>query len=308
MSPLAFAFGAGLLAPLNPCGFAMLPAFLGYYVGNGAERSGGSTLSRLTQGFGAGAAVSAGFVGAFAFAAGLVSLGLRSLIRYVPWAALVIGVVLVVLGILLVAGKKVAVRPIQRLRPGGGRGYGSMAVFGAAYAVASLSCTLGVLLVVVAQALASRHPAGFLGVLLAYAAGAATVLTAVSLSTALAEGALARRLRRVLPLVERLGGGLLAVSGLYLVAYWLPVVAGSADSPLPASPVGRFAETLSRRLADFLDANRMIFALLAGVLALGAVVLVATRRRNKGGQHWPTCCERASVEKAEASEDARARS
>lgn len=34
MSRLAFAFGAGLLSPVNPCGFAMPPAFVGYYMGN----------------------------------------------------------------------------------------------------------------------------------------------------------------------------------------------------------------------------------------------------------------------------------
>lgn len=30
---LALAFGAGMLAPVNPCGFAMLPAFLAYATG-----------------------------------------------------------------------------------------------------------------------------------------------------------------------------------------------------------------------------------------------------------------------------------
>ena len=32
-APLAIAFGAGMLATVNPCGFAMLPAYLGYFLG-----------------------------------------------------------------------------------------------------------------------------------------------------------------------------------------------------------------------------------------------------------------------------------
>ena len=31
--PFAIAFGAGLVATMNPCGFAMLPAYLSYFMG-----------------------------------------------------------------------------------------------------------------------------------------------------------------------------------------------------------------------------------------------------------------------------------
>ena len=33
--PFGFAFGAGMVATVNPCGFVMLPAYLGMYVGDG---------------------------------------------------------------------------------------------------------------------------------------------------------------------------------------------------------------------------------------------------------------------------------
>lgn len=32
-APLALAFAAGLLAAFNPCGFALLPAYLAYFIG-----------------------------------------------------------------------------------------------------------------------------------------------------------------------------------------------------------------------------------------------------------------------------------
>jgi cytochrome c biogenesis protein CcdA len=32
-APLAYAFGVGMVATFNPCGFAMLPAYLSYFLG-----------------------------------------------------------------------------------------------------------------------------------------------------------------------------------------------------------------------------------------------------------------------------------
>ena len=32
-APLALAFASGMVATVNPCGFAMLPAYLGYFLG-----------------------------------------------------------------------------------------------------------------------------------------------------------------------------------------------------------------------------------------------------------------------------------
>lgn len=121
--------------------------------------------------------------------------------RYVPWAAVGIGVVLAAFGVALLAGRKLALPASERLRPGEVREFRRMVVFGVGYAVASLSCTIAVLLAVVAQALATANPLAMVGVFAAYAAGAATVLTGLSRSVALAGGGVARALRRTLPLV-----------------------------------------------------------------------------------------------------------
>ena len=53
---LALAFGAGMLAPVNPCGFAVLPAFLAYAVdtGDGQADARPGALSRLAGGLRAG--------------------------------------------------------------------------------------------------------------------------------------------------------------------------------------------------------------------------------------------------------------
>lgn len=277
-SSLVFAFGAGLLAPVNPCGFAMLPAFLGWYAGapEPGESSGSRGISEsLAQGLGVGAAVSVGFAGVYVLAGLLVSAGLRRLMDYVPWAAVVIGTVLVGIGLAMLAGRHVGLR-VAGLRPGQGRSPRRMVLFGISYATASLSCSLAILLAVVGRALATDSPLTTVGVLLAYGAGSATLVTALAVSAAVAKGTLASVVRQTLPIASRLGGALLVLSGAYLVAYWLPVVTGSrlrsGVTDVPGDP--------SARLTTFVDANRGWFALIGLALLAVAVPVLMGHRRN----------------------------
>jgi cytochrome c-type biogenesis protein len=88
-APLAFAFTAGMVATVNPCGFAMLPAYLSYFIGleDGGEDARGSVARALVVGV----AVSAGFLAVFGVAGLLITAGIRSFIDYLPWVAIVIG-------------------------------------------------------------------------------------------------------------------------------------------------------------------------------------------------------------------------
>lgn len=260
----------------------MLPAFVGYYVGNAGV--GGVPRRRLAggaaRGLGVGAAVSGGFVAVYAAAGLLISAGLRPLVRYVPWAAVGIGVVLAATGVALVAGRRLALPARERLRPGEGRELRRMVVFGAGYAVASLSCTIAVLLAVVSQALATANLLAMVGVFVAYGAGAATILTGLSLSVAMGRNSVARGLRRALPMAARLGGALLVASGMYLVVYWLPVVTSGRP---PSERLSRFSEAPSKAVRTLLHANIGIL----GIVALGlgaawiAVALLVWRRRRR---------------------------
>ena len=292
MTLLSFAFGAGILATVNPCGFAMLPAFLAFYLGDGEDSRPGHRAGRIANGLAVGAAVSAGFAGVFITAGLIVSAGLRSLVGYVPGVAVVIGGALVVVGLAMVAGRHIGMRLGERFRPGTERSWRRMVVFGAAYAVASLSCTLAVLLAVVAQALATHNPLRMLGVFAAYGAGSATVLTALSVSAAVAKVGLARRLRRFLPIADRVAGVVLVASGAYLISYWLPAL--GAGSGRGRASVG-LPDTLSARLSATLDGHQNVFAVLAAILAAAGVATVM-RARYLGGAVRDSsidagCCE-----------------
>ncbi len=267
---LAFAFGAGMLSTVNPCGFAMLPAFLAYYLGavDPRDSTSGSTAvvrlaRRAAQGLGTGLLVSIGFAGVFTLTGLLVAAGLRSVIGAVPWVAVVIGVVLAGVGVALLAGRHVGVTLSPNRLTRAGRGPGAMLAFGAAYAVASLSCTLAVLLAVVAQALATANLATTAAVFGAYAAGAGTVLVLLSLSAALASGALATGLSRAGRYLPRVAGAVLLASGAYLVAYWAP-----------ALRTGRANETLARRAAPVSASVGRLLDAHTGLVALTAILAI----------------------------------
>lgn len=276
MTTLVLAYGAGLLSTVNPCGFALLPAFLAYYIG---ERDAGPTptvLTRIARGFVVGLSVSAGFAGVFVIAGVLLSVGLRTLVSAIPWAAVAIGGLLAIVGIAMLAGRHVGITVAARFEQGS-RGQRQAVLFGGAFALASLSCTVAVYLAVIAQALASGSAAQLIGVFIAYSAGATTILLSLTIATALARGALVRWVRRVLPLVERLAGILLLLSGAYLIAYWLPQLVHPGS--LAPQSVAAIPEQISATLTAFVSGHQAVFAGLAAALLLVGIGAVAARLR-----------------------------
>jgi len=280
---IAFAFGAGVLATVNPCGFVMLPAFFGLSIGTGT-RPGSAAASRvsarLAQGFTSGLAVSSGFTAVFAGTGILVALGLRQLAQAVPIAAVIVGAALTVAGLAMAAGRSITLGrlPFTTRRPrtatGDARGARSMVMFGAGYAVASVSCTFGVLLAVVAQATATGRPLQAIVVFAAYAVGAATVLVSVAVATALAHATLAITISKAMPVVSRIGGILLTLSGLYLVFYWWPALHGRP----PSATAAGITEQISGNLSQALDNHSRLTVAIAVIVLTGGAVLFAARR------------------------------
>lgn len=277
MTTLVLAYGAGLLSTVNPCGFALLPAFLAYYIGERDAGPAPTVLTRIARGFVVGLSVSAGFAGVFVIAGVLLSLGLRTLVGAIPWAAVAIGALLAILGIAMLAGRHVGITVAARFERGS-RGQRRAVIFGGAFALASLSCTVAVYLAVIAQALASKSAAQLIGVFIAYSVGATTILLSLTIATALARGALVRWVRRVLPLVERLAGVLLLLSGGYLIAYWLPQLLHPGS--LAPQSVAAIPERISATLTAFVSGHQAVFAGLGAVLLVAVVGAGAARLRH----------------------------
>ncbi len=276
MSQLAFAYGVGMLALVSPCGFAVLPAFLAY---NMADSGGvvGSSSSRLVRALRVGLGVSVGFALTFLAAGLLVSAGLRSLVDAVPWFGLVVGMSLVVLGLGMVAGRRMgpAIPVGSLLRPGAGAG--RTAAFGTGYALTQLACGMAGLLAVVAQGMANSSIFGTAAVFVAFSAGSTSLLVLLALSTALMSDALARGVRHVLPVVTRLSGAVLAVSGAYLVVYWSPALFGGDAADNPAS---RFVHDFSASSRSWLQDHQLLVSVLAVALVVAPLVAVLRSRQD----------------------------
>ena len=136
-----FALAAGALATVNPCGFIMLPALVAVQLQQAAGSGEADRTALVTRSIGFGLRATIGFLVVFATLGLVVGLGARSVVRLFPFGGLVIGVVLLVIGLYSLLGRRPL--PIPRLgrQPFGRPASGGVA-FGAAYAIASLSCTL----------------------------------------------------------------------------------------------------------------------------------------------------------------------
>ena len=214
---VGLAFAAGLIAALNPCGFAMLPAYLALVVRG--ERT--DALTALGRAVTATAAMALGFLVVFGAFGLLTVAAAATLQRYLPYVTVAIGIALVALGIWLLLGRDItALTPmVRRTRLAPSARLGSMFGYGLSYAVASLSCTIGPFLAVTGAALRNDSPLDGLLVYLAYAAGFTLVVGALAVAAALASAAAADRMRRIVPYVNRISGILLVVVGLYVGYY-----------------------------------------------------------------------------------------
>ncbi|MFQ5925728.1 MAG: cytochrome c biogenesis protein CcdA, partial [Dehalococcoidia bacterium] len=79
--PLGYAFGAGMIATVNPCGFLMLPAYVAYYLGTDEGNQQESPLRvRGLHGLALGLAITLGFVVLFSTIGLAVSLSGQALL------------------------------------------------------------------------------------------------------------------------------------------------------------------------------------------------------------------------------------
>jgi len=228
-APLAYAFGVGMVATVNPCGFAMLPAYLSFFLG--LEEADDDTRGSVVHALVIGATVTAGFLVVFGTLGILLDGALSSLQDWLPWVTIVLGALLVLLGVALLTGRSVTLRiPTPRQR-GDGNQLLSVFVFGVSYALVSLSCTIPLFIAAVAPSFTSANFASGVAAFLAYGLGMGVVLIALTVALALAKHSLVRNLRKVLPYVYKVSGVLLVLAGLYVAYYgWYELRVRTGDT------------------------------------------------------------------------------
>ncbi len=277
----AIALGAGTLAALNPCGFALLPAYLTLLVTGDDQPSPPAAVFRAVR---MTVAMTAGFATVFAvFGLAIIPVA-SSVQRYLPWFSLTVGVLLVGAGVWQLSGRTLALPNLWR-RTGAPvtATLGSMFGFGVAYAMASLTCTIAPFLAVVISAFRADDVTSGLVLFGLYAAGMGLVVGSAAIAVALAQGAVVRGARRAGQFAPTLGAALLVVVGAYVAYYgaWEIRVVGGGD---PEDPIIDTALGAQAWVANAVQTIGVIgFAILFGVLITAVIfpVLIRSRRRSQ---------------------------
>jgi cytochrome c biogenesis protein CcdA len=285
-APLAYAFGVGMVATFNPCGFAMLPAYLSYFLGlEGEEESrqgqhGDSTPEAgILRAIAVGASLSAGFLVVFAGMGLVIETVAREIIRYLPWLTIVLGAGLAVMGVFMLRGRSISVSlPFTARRAGSSRTITSMFLFGMSYAFVSLSCTISLFLATVSTTFTQETFTAGMATFLAYGAGMSLVLMVLTLAMALARTTLVRNLKRIVPHVSRIAAIALIAAGLYVTyygVYELRVYAGDTSGGGPA----RAMFDLNSRISNWIQQTGpvRIGLVLAGAVAAAVIVAFGLR-------------------------------
>jgi len=223
--PLGVAFGLGMAAAVNPCGFALLPTYLGLYLGTATgERI--PWPAQVRRALRVSTVMTMSFVALFG-AAGLILGFLGAAVGgWLVWVSLATGVVLAIAGGRLLAGGSLDAPAAERLadRLGGAAnrtGLLAYAAYGLAFGLSSLGCTLPLFLTVVGIGLAGGGIAGALGQLVLYALGMSAVVSVLTILVALFGRGVLARVRVAGRVLQPLSAALLLATGGYIVYYWL---------------------------------------------------------------------------------------
>jgi cytochrome c biogenesis protein CcdA len=269
-----------MAATVNPCGFALLPAYLSAFVGLDAEDAETNSGLAIAKALKVSAVLTAGFVTVFGLFGAVITKLLDGVEEYLPWATIVIGIGLVGLGIYLLTGRQLVVN-IPKLNKGGADGtLLSMYLFGVSYAVASLSCTIGPFLAVTTSTFQNESYLSGVMVFVLYGVGMGIIVGVLTVAVALAKDGLVARFRSLLPKMNKIAGLLLLVAGAYVAYYgWYEVRLFSFDGPAedPIIDVGSRIQGWLLSLVPSTQ-NAPWIGLVVGLLFMGAAVWAYRRR------------------------------
>ncbi len=273
--PVLLALTTGAAAAFNPCGFTMLPAYLGAFVQSTSEdttpkdaafiqRSKSALIVRAAQ---AGGLVTGGFLLVFGIIGIIVSELSNSFLKVTPLVTIAIGLILVMIGVASISGRgprlRIAGRRTQDAASNAGlttnRG---MFLYGVSYAVVSLGCTLPTFMGNVFSSFTQQRFFDAFVLYIAFALGMGLVVVSLSILVSLAQHGVVGRLRQALPWIQRITGTLMVLVGCYLAYY------------------GWYEHRVLNRNADGDDAivsatNRMTFALRDLFIGNGPIIMVA---------------------------------
>ncbi len=217
---LALPFTLGLVTAINPCGFAMLPTWLGYFL----SRNSNDLQPRPEQIWKA-FVVSLTMAGGFVLVFGGVGLAVSFLTteefiaQISPWLTVTFGVLFIPYGLAVISGRQVKLPLPSSTRGPKSNELWSVFGFGMSYAVVSIGCAAPIFLLQVADSFSREGILEGTITFLVFALGMAAVITVLTISLAAARSGILQNLKKVLPYIDRLSGVLLIAGGCYFISY-----------------------------------------------------------------------------------------
>lgn len=275
---LGYSFLLGLFAALNPCGFVLLPAYLGVFLGIDPAAPARVGLRRALA---VSSALSVAFVTVFSVV-GLLVLqvpGFGFLQTQARWAGLIIGLVMVAAGVAGLFGFRLPALSTSRFAPrvAADRSVRTMFLFGVAYAVASIGCTIGLFLSVILSSFGRNGVLAGVVNLAVYGAGMGLLVTALTVALATTRAGIVTRLRSATRHLPTIASIVLTLTGAYLAWYWYVAIFRPGRNDRVVSTVGAWQTDLLTRLT-YLDVA-LIAAVLAVVVITAALIVARKHPR-----------------------------
>jgi cytochrome c-type biogenesis protein len=206
LSELVFAFTAGVLSIFSPCGYALLPGYVSYYMGSELTFRkaivGGSVCALgLTTVF--------SLIGVLASSLGVI------LPQIIPLLDLLAGIIMIALGFVILSQINLPLLQMN-LTPTKRTGLIGLYLFGIVYGIAGVGCSAPIFLSVLFFAVSGGWLNGVIA-LVAYSAGMGLPLIVTSVLLAEAQDVLIRRISGATEKMHKISGGVLIIVGLSLL-------------------------------------------------------------------------------------------
>ena len=217
------AIGAGLVTFVSPCGIAMLPAYVSYYIGR--EEQDKNVREDFFNGLKNGSFVSLGLISIF-MVIGAIIVYIGNFIKsYIPLFTIVVGFFLIIVGFFMLFNKKFSLSlPLHlQFKKRTNSNFLRFYTFGIGYGLAVMSCTLPVFLAIIISALSTGNIIDGILVFLLYSIAAAVGVIGVSIITAMSKITLMKKFTRIFPYLRIITSVVIIVVGSYIIYYQITI-------------------------------------------------------------------------------------
>jgi len=275
----SLAFLAGVLAAFNPCGFVLLPAYLAsIIIGDNKSEPEWMTHLRALK-FSAG--MTSGFIGVFGGFALLLSTVSGSILPYLPYVTVAVGVILILISLSLIFGQTLILRKLANPNIAPTKGWISQIGYGISFALASLSCTIGPFLAITSAAIANGDVFRTFMLFVVYAMGMGSVVLLLALSVSTTRTGFINKLKRSQGKISILSGYFLLLVGLYQSwygVYEIRILRGDNSSDPIISFAISIQSKITQSIANLGTGNIILFV----ALSTSVLLILSFRKRRIG--------------------------